>query len=150
MLKFRIYHVWLWGIILTSLLRTWLISGAKSLLSTTTITLPPKNPVPGNITLPQLEEYNSCRYEGIIFPRQSNNLHNTNADFNCYTREKVMKMTKLELFLILFPVDYLKEILFPESNKLLKHPMELGEFIRCLGCWFYMGCWVGIPNRRNW
>ena len=35
-------------------------------------------------------------------------------------------MTKLELFLILFPVDYLKDIPIPETNKILKHPMELG------------------------
>ena len=59
-------------------------------------------------------------------------------------------MTKLELFLILFPVNYIKEILIPEINKLLEHPMELGEFIRWLGCWFYMGFWVRIPNRSNW
>ena len=58
-------------------------------------------------------------------------------------------MTKMELFLILFPVDYLKEVLIPETNKLLKHPMYLGEFIRWLGCWFYMGFWVVISNRRN-
>ena len=28
--------------------------------------------------------------------------------------------------------------------------MDLGEFIRWPRCWFYMGCWVGIQNRRNW
>ena len=49
-------------------------------------------------------------------------------------------MTKLELFLILFPFDYLKEVLVPEMNKLLKHSTDLGEFIRWIGCWFYMGC----------
>ena len=59
-------------------------------------------------------------------------------------------MTKLELFLILFPVDYIKGILTPKIYKLLKHPMDPGEFIWWLGCWFYMGCWVGITNRRNW
>ena len=48
-------------------------------------------------------------------------------------------MTKLELFLILFPVDYLKEILTPKMNKILKHPMELGEFIWWMGRWLYMG-----------
>ena len=58
-------------------------------------------------------------------------------------------MTKFELFLISFPVDYHKEILIPETNNLLKHPMDLGEFIRWLGCWFYMGCWVGILDRSN-
>ena len=35
-------------------------------------------------------------------------------------------MTRLELFLILFPVDYLKEILIPKMNKIMKHPMDLG------------------------
>ena len=48
-------------------------------------------------------------------------------------------MIKLELFLILFTVDYLKEILIPETNKILKHPIGLGEFIQWMGCWFYMG-----------
>ena len=59
-------------------------------------------------------------------------------------------MKKLDLFFILFPVDYLKEILVNKINKLLKHPMDLGELIRCLGCWFYMCFWVIIINRRNW
>ena len=88
--------------------------------------------------------------EGIILPRRPKNLHKTNAAFKNYTREEVIKMTKLELFLFLFPVYYLKEILIPEINKLLEHPMELGEFIWCLGCWFYIGCWVRIPNSSNW
>ena len=47
-------------------------------------------------------------------------------------------MTKLELFLILFPVDYLKMILIPKTNKLIKHAMDLGAFIMWLGCCFYM------------
>ena len=59
-------------------------------------------------------------------------------------------MKKLELFLVLIPVDYLKEVPIPETNKLLKHPVDLGEFIRCLGCWFYMVCLVDIFNRRDW
>ena len=28
--------------------------------------------------------------------------------------------------------------------------MEPVEFIRRLGCWFYMGFWVVISNSRNW
>ena len=38
----------------------------------------------------------------------------------------------------------------PPKDKLLKHPMYLREFIQCLVCWFYMGFWVEILNRRNW
>ena len=61
---------------------------------------PEISPVPQNTPLTQLEEDNSWRSEGIIFPRRSNNFHNTNAVFNNYSREEVIKMTKLELFLI--------------------------------------------------
>ena len=113
--------------------------------------LAPENiPVPGKISLSQLEEHNSWISERIIFLRRSKNLHNTNAAFKNYTHEEVTKMKKLEFFLMLFLVDYLKEILITKMNNLLKHPMELGESIQWMGCWFYMGCWAGIPNRRNW
>ena len=84
---------------------------------------PGNHPVPENIILTELEEDNIWRYEGIIFPRLSNNSHNTNAAFNNYSRKEVMKMMKLEFFLILFPVYYLKEILIPKTNKLLEHPI---------------------------
>ena len=46
---------------------------------------PEKIHVPGTIPIKQLEEDNSWRSEGIIFPRLSNNLHNTNDAFNNYT-----------------------------------------------------------------
>ena len=42
-------------------------------------------------------------------------------------------MTKLDQFLILFPVDYLTEILIPKTIKLLKNPMDLGESIWWIG-----------------
>jgi hypothetical protein len=90
------------------------------------------------------------RSEGIICPRRANNLQNSNACFKNYSREEVMKMTKLELFLVLFPTDYLTTVLIPETNKELTLPMDLGEFVRWLGCWFYMACWVGIPSRKDW
>ena len=59
-------------------------------------------------------------------------------------------MTKFELYFILFPINYLKEIITHEMNKLLKHIMGLGEFIWWLVYWFYLGFWVGTLNRRNW
>ena len=68
-----------------------------------------------NIPLTQLEEDNSWISEVIICSRQWNNLLNTNAPFKKYTHEEVMKMTNLELFLVLFYVTYLKKI--PISEK---------------------------------
>ena len=104
--------------------------------------------IPGEV--PQLVNGYNWKSEIIICPRRSNNLHNTYAAFKKYSFEGVMKMTRLEPFFILFPVDYLKEVLVPETNKLLKHPMDPGEFIWWLGCWLYMGCCVQIYSRRNW
>ena len=59
-------------------------------------------------------------------------------------------MTKLYLFKILFPVDYLKKVPIPKIYKLMKHPMDPGEFILWLGYWLYMDLWVRITNRSNW
>ena len=58
--------------------------------------VPVNIPVPRNIPLTQIEEDNSWRSEVIIFPGGSKILHNTNAAFKNYTREEVIKMTKLE------------------------------------------------------
>ena len=59
-------------------------------------------------------------------------------------------MTKLQISLNLFPVNFLKELITLKMNNIMKYPMNLEEFIPWLGCWFYMGCWVRISNRGNW
>ena len=59
-------------------------------------------------------------------------------------------MIKLELFLVFYPVGYLNAILAPETNKVLKDPLDPGEFMRWVGSWLYMACWVGIPKRCDW
>ena len=51
--------------------------------------------------------------EGIIFPRKVNNLQNYFACFWNYTKEEVLRMIKLELFLIFLPFGYLVNILIP-------------------------------------
>ena len=50
----------------------------------------------------------------------------------------------------LLPVGYLDTTLLLDTNKVLKGSLDLGEFMRWVGCWFYMACWVGIPDRRDW
>ena len=45
-------------------------------------------------------------------------------------------MEKLELFFVLFHVDFLKEVLTPKSNNILKYLMEPGYFIWWIVCWF--------------
>ena len=70
--------------------------------------------------------------------------------FRNYTQEEVLNMSKLELFLVFFPFGYLNTILIPKTNKILNDPLDLGEFMRCVDCWFYMTCWVRTPYRRDW
>ena len=88
---------------------------------------PQKIPVPGKITSPHLEDDNSWIWEVIICPTLSNHLHKTNAVFYNCSRQEVMKTTKLELFLILFPVDYQniqsspKQIIFRNIQWTLKN-----------------------------
>jgi hypothetical protein len=115
------------------------------------------DPAPENVPTPGVaavvaaaEEEGIWKSEGIICPRLAGNQPKSSAAFKNYSKEEVSKMSKLELFLILFPLDYLLEVLIPETNKQLDAPMDCGEFIRWIGCWFYMALWVGIPNRHDW
>ena len=90
---------------------------------------PPKKTAPQNTPLTQLEEEKHWIYEIIICLRRPKHLHITNADLNNYSCEEATKMTKLELFLILFHVDHQKDILITETNNILKHPIDPVEFI---------------------
>ena len=47
-------------------------------------------------------------------------------------------MTKLELFLF-FLVEYIKEVLIPKTNKLVKHSIDIGQF---MGGLIFGSTWV--------
>ena len=52
--------------------------------------------------------------------------HGSDFYFCCkYTKWQVLKMIKLELFLVLFPVGYLDTILFLETDKVQNLPYTL-------------------------
>ena len=88
--------------------------------------------------------------EGIICPQKANNVQNYFSCFRNYTQEEVLNMSKLELFLFFFPFGYLNTTLIPKIIKVLNDPLDLGESMKCVGCWLYMDCWVGITDRRDW
>ena len=125
-LKFRIYHIWLQGIILTSLMKKCLLSGIKALLSTTTA-----NPTPEKLLSPKIFLYHNWNRRTVrglkeSFPWDYQTIYTTPMLISkIILREEAMEMTKLELFLNLFTVNYLKEIVIPEMNNLLKHLMDL-------------------------
>jgi hypothetical protein len=59
-------------------------------------------------------------------------------------------MNELELFLMCFPVKYIKSIILPKTNKHLQVPMTMQEFFVFLGCLFFMACHQGVEDRDSW
>ena len=87
--------------------------------------------------------------EGIIFPRKAGNLRNSFSSVR-HSHDAILRMSLLQLFLVMFPEDYLEEVLIPDTNKGLSVPMDIQEYIQWVGCWLYMAYWVGIESRRYW
>ena len=84
-------------------------------------------PAPENV--PRQGENTTCTgnwtREGIICPRKAGNLQNSFASIRNYSHDAILRMSLLQLFLVMFPEDYLEEVLIPETNKGLSVPMDL-------------------------
>ena len=65
------------------------------------------------------------RREGIICPRKAGNLQNSFASFRHYSHDAILRMSLLQLFLVMFTEEYLEEVLIPDTNKGISVPMDL-------------------------
>jgi hypothetical protein len=67
-----------------------------------------------------------------------------------YTKNHLRTLSKLEMFLLFFPVDYLENVIVKETSNILvgqaHSPLSLGEFLRFLGCIFFMSCFSGVDR----
>ena len=52
------------------------------------------------------------------------------------------------MFLIMMPMNFIEDTLIKKTNYQLDVPMNTQEYIKWVGCWLYMSCWVGVCNRR--
>ena len=52
------------------------------------------------------------RREGIICPRKAGNLQNYFASFRHCSHDAILRMSLLQLFLVMFPKDYLEEVTY--------------------------------------
>ena len=60
-------------------------------------------------------------------------------------------MDELELFRLCLPEQWVKEVLIPATNKNLKEEeIDLQDFYVYLGCHFFMACFEGVSDRRQW
>ena len=57
-----------------------------------------------------------------------------------------MKMSMLDMFLIMMPMNFVEDNVIKKTNEQLDVSMTTQEYIKWVGCWIYMSCWVGICN----
>ena len=74
------------------------------------------------------------RREDIILPQKAGNLQFVFSSFRYYSHDAILFMSLLQLFLIMFPEDYLDKFLIPDINKGLSVPMDIQEFIKWVSC----------------
>jgi hypothetical protein len=69
---------------------------------------------------------------------------NIGASFVGISVEKVSVLSPLNLFFILFPTDFIKNIILPKTNESLSEALDFGEFIVFIGLWFTTGLMQGF------
>ena len=57
-----------------------------------------------------------------------------------------MKMSSLDMFLILIPMKLIEDNVIKKINEQMDVPMTTQDYIKWVGCWLYMSCWVGIST----
>ena len=110
--------------------------------------------VPENRNAPQPTERVGTWTIPSVCPRKAGNHTNAKGHFVGHSWEKIKHYDELQLFQICFPMEYLKEVVVPETNKRLRKTknktLKLPEFITFLGLTLYMACYEGISDRDLW
>ena len=83
-------------------------------------------------------------------PRKSAGHTNSNGKWHHHPWAEVAEMNELELFLMCFPVKYIKSVIIPETNKHLQVPVSMQELFIFIGCLFFMACHQGVEDRDSW
>ena len=110
-------------------------------------------PVPENVPVPNATNDEECVYspawghDGICF-RRSSNPSNNKAKLKNHSSD--LKLTKLQIFEILFPTKWVKDVLIPETNKGLRDEMCYGEFLQFMGILLKISTTVGHDRRSFW
>ena len=86
----------------------------------------------------------------IVCPQRAANLQNSFASFRNYLKADVVKMSRLDMFIIMMPMNFIEDTVIKKTNERLDVPMTTQEYIKWVGCWLYMSCWFGIRNQRYW
>jgi len=108
-------------------------------------------PLPDNLFAPN--EYVDYIFDDWKAPdvcyRRAANLGSTQASIRFLSDGVDVIPTRLQLFEMMFPKEFVQQTILIEMNKVIVgEPVQYGEFLRWLGLWFLMATLVG-PRRRD-
>ncbi|KAL7524687.1 hypothetical protein ACHAXR_004709, partial [Thalassiosira sp. AJA248-18] len=85
-------------------------------------------------------------------PRKADgNIRDMEGGWNNFRWSQIAGMSELDLFRMCFPEEYIRDTIIPETNKNINgENIDLQEFYVWLGCHFFMACFEGISDRRDW
>jgi hypothetical protein len=110
-------------------------------------------PAPENVPAPdehQIEIFSTnWGFEGIDFRKQLQS-QNVNASLNGMTRDASSLLNPLQLFLLFFPIDHVKDVVIKSLNE--RHDLELsyGEFLVYLGLRFLFATCQKCDLKEFW
>lgn len=87
-------------------------------------------------------------YHSSVDPRRTAGIPNRNPKFKEVGREVVRSFSYLSTFLLLFPVDYIWEVVVPNCNLELSLPTSVGELFHLVGAIFFMSCFQGHQHHE--
>ena len=87
--------------------------------------------------------------------RKSSGFGNRAPRINTLPHDVLGNVSFLAMFLLLLPSTFLQNVVLTSTNERLvrdrkERPVEWGEFIRFLGLWFHMACYVGHSRADFW
>ena len=87
------------------------------------------------------------RFHGVNPWRHSGKFPVRRAKPNMTPIPRIQHMSRLDLFIKLYFMEYIKDVFIPETNKHINLAMNLSEFFRVIGCCLIMACYVGHSVR---
>ena len=82
--------------------------------------------------------------------RKSNHHVDVSPQIKDHTISTLKQTSYLDMFLLFFPLAYLEDVLVAETSRTLvsqaHSPLTTGEFIRFIGCIFFMSCFSGADR----
>lgn len=74
----------------------------------------------------------------IVCPQRAANLQNLFASFCNYSKAGVMKMSRLDMFLIMLLINFIGENVIKQTSKWYDVPLTTQEYIKWVCCWLYV------------